>query len=86
MADPRRDIIPLFSPRVLRLFAYGALSVVLALYLHEIGLGGEAIGLLFTLTLIGDAGISFWITAKHADVKWRTRPRAARDQFSEPAR
>jgi len=62
MADPRKDIILLFSTRVLRLFAYGALSVVLALYLHEAGLGEETIGLLFTLTLIGDAGISLWIT------------------------
>ena len=46
----------------MRLFAYGALSVVLALYLHEAGLTGAQIGLLFTLTLAGDAGISLWIT------------------------
>jgi MFS family permease len=45
-----------------RLFAYGALSVILALYLHEVGLSGPEIGLLFTLTLFGDAGISLWIT------------------------
>jgi MFS family permease len=36
--------------------------VVLALYLHEAGLSGAEIGLLFTLTLAGDAGISLWIT------------------------
>jgi MFS family permease len=35
---------------------------VLALYLSVIGLSEEEIGLLFTLTLIGDAGISLWIT------------------------
>lgn len=52
----------LFAARSVRLFAYGALSVVLALYLHEAGLTGGAIGLLFTLTLVGDAGISLWIT------------------------
>ncbi len=62
MAHLRRDIVLLFSARCLRLFAYGALSVVLALYLHETGLTGEQIGLLFTLTLGGDAGISLWIT------------------------
>jgi len=58
----RPDIILLFTARSVRLFAYGALSVVLALYLHEAGLSGPAIGLLFTLTLAGDAGISLWIT------------------------
>ncbi len=58
----RRDVILLFSARSLRLFAYGALSVVLALYLHQVGLSGSGIGMLFTLTLFGDAGISLWIT------------------------
>ena len=62
MAHSRRDVILLFSARSVRLFAYGALSVVLALYLHEAGLTGSQIGLLFTLTLAGDAGISLWIT------------------------
>ena len=62
MAHTRPDVALLFSARIVRLFAYGALSVVLALYLHEIGLTGPEIGLLFTFTLAGDAGISLWIT------------------------
>jgi MFS family permease len=62
MAHSQRDIILLFSARSVRLFAYGALSVVLALYLSEQALTGSQIGLLFTLTLAGDAGISLWIT------------------------
>jgi MFS family permease len=62
MAPTRLDVVLLFSARTVRLFAYGALSVVLALYLHETGLTGAGIGLLFTLTLAGDAGISLWIT------------------------
>ena len=62
MEHSRRDIILLFSARSIRLFAYGALSVVLALYLSELALTGAQIGLLFTLTLFGDAGISLWIT------------------------
>ncbi len=62
MAHSQRDVILLFTARSARLFAYGALSVVLALYLHEAGMAGAAIGLLFTLTLAGDAGISLWIT------------------------
>ncbi len=62
MARTRLDVVLLFSARTVRLFAYGALSVVLALYLHELGLSGAEIGLLFTFTLAGDAGISLWIT------------------------
>ena len=62
MMYPRTDIFLLFSARTLRLFAYGALSVILALYLHETGLNEAQIGLLFTFTLAGDAGISLWIT------------------------
>jgi MFS family permease len=62
MAHTRRDVALLFTARSIRLFAYGALSVVLALYLHEVGLSEGRIGLLFTLTLFGDAGISLWIT------------------------
>jgi MFS family permease len=56
------DIIILFSTRIIRLFCYGFLSVVLALYLAEAGLTEEQIGLLFTLTLAGDALISLWLT------------------------
>ena len=52
----------LFSARILRLFAYGFLSVVLALYLKQIGLSNVSIGLLLTLTLVGDTVISLWIT------------------------
>lgn len=57
-----RDITLLFSTRVIRLFCYGFLSVVLALYLTEAGLTEEQIGLLFTFTLVGDAFISLWLT------------------------
>ncbi|HEX2995903.1 MAG TPA: MFS transporter [Anaerolineales bacterium] len=56
------DIPILFSTRIIRLFCYGFLSVVLALYLSEAGLTESQIGLLFTLTLAGDAVISLWLT------------------------
>jgi MFS family permease len=59
---PRRDIPLLFTTRIVRLFCYGFLSVVLALYLAAAGLSEKQIGLLFTLTLAGDAGISLWLT------------------------
>jgi MFS family permease len=58
----RHDIILLFSTRIIRLFCYGFLSVILALYLSEAGLAEGQIGLLFTLTLLGDAAISLWLT------------------------
>lgn len=56
------DIAILFSTRIIRLFCYGFLSVVLALYLSETGFTEGQIGLLFTLTLVGDAGITLWLT------------------------
>jgi MFS family permease len=58
----RRDTTLLFSTRIIRLFCYGLLSVILALYLAEVGLAEPQIGLLFTLTLAGDAGITLWLT------------------------
>ncbi len=56
------DTLILFSTRIARMFAYGFLSVVLALYLAELGFDPAQIGLLFTLALIGDAVISLWLT------------------------
>jgi len=58
----RRNISLLFSTRAIRLFCYGFLSVVLALYLSEAGLSEKQIGLLFGLTLAGDAVITLWLT------------------------
>lgn len=57
-----RDGRLLFGTRIARLFVYGFLSVVLVLYLVEVGLSETQIGLLLTLTLIGDTLISLWIT------------------------
>jgi MFS family permease len=44
------------------MFAYGFLSVVLVLYLKAQGLSEERIGVLLTMTLLGDVAISLWIT------------------------
>jgi MFS family permease len=62
----------LFSTRIVRMFAYGLLSVILALYLLEVGLSEAEAGGVLTLTLLGDAAISLWITA-HADRIGRRR-------------
>ena len=56
------DVRILFATRITRLFAYGFLSVVLALYLIEAGLSAWQIGMLLALTLAGDAAISLWLT------------------------
>jgi MFS family permease len=52
----------LFGTRVIRMFAYGFLSVELVLYLVQLGLSQGLVGLLLSLTLIGDAAISLWMT------------------------
>ncbi len=72
MKDLPPDGYALFGARIARLFAYGFLSVVLVLYLDALGFGTPQIGLLLTLTLIGDTLISLWITT-HADQAGRKR-------------
>jgi MFS family permease len=57
-----QDGVFLFITRIARMFGYGFLSVVLILYLEQVGLSQVQIGLLLTLTLIGDTIISLWIT------------------------
>jgi len=62
MPQPKNDIPLLFATRIIRLFAYGFLSVALALYLAQVGLSDPEIGLLLTLTLVGDVPVTLWIT------------------------
>jgi len=54
----------LFVTRIARLFAYGFLAVVLVLYLSAAGMSEVSIGMLLTLTLIGDTVISLWLTTR----------------------
>lgn len=58
------DITRLFGTRIMRMFAYGFLSVSLALYLTSIGLSEQMVGVLFSLTLAGDAVISLLLTTR----------------------
>ena len=67
-----RDGRLLFAMRVARMFAYGFLAVVLVLYLDAAGLDPLAVGIVLTLTLIGDTIISLWLTT-HADRFGRRR-------------
>ncbi len=66
------DVARLFLTRITRLFAYGFLSVSLVLYLAALGLTEAQIGVLLTLTLIGDTAMSLWITT-NADRLGRKR-------------
>lgn len=66
------DLRLLFTTRMARMFAYGFLAVILALYLTQLGLSEAQVGLLFGLTLAGDAAISLWLTT-NADRLGRKR-------------
>lgn len=59
-----RDARIIFATRIVRLFSYGFLSIALVLYLSARGITDQAIGLLLSLTLLGDAGISLWLTTQ----------------------
>ncbi len=52
----------LFATRTVRLFAYGFLAIILGLYLSAVGLTNSQIGLVLSLTLVGDALIALPIT------------------------
>ena len=54
------------------MFAYGSVAVILVLYLARLGLDGAAIGLILSLTLLGDTIVSLWLTT-HADRLGRRR-------------
>ncbi|HEX3179587.1 MAG TPA: MFS transporter, partial [Methylomirabilota bacterium] len=54
----------LFATRFVRLFAYGALSVVLVLYLVGLGLTESATGALLSATLLGDTLVSLYLTTR----------------------
>ena len=53
-----RELTLLFAALFIRLFAYGALSVVLVFYLTAVGLTEYQTGLLLSLTLLGDTAVS----------------------------
>jgi len=67
-----RDGWLLFLTRCTRLFAYGALSVVLVFYMTSLGLSTSQTGVLLTLTLVGDTVVSLYLTT-HADRIGRRR-------------
>ncbi len=63
MAAPS-DVVLLFASRAVRMFAYGLASVVLALHLGAAGVDETRVGLLITLTLLGDTAVSLLVTTR----------------------
>jgi MFS family permease len=73
---PRANFIPqvlrtlsgdgrlLFVTRFVRLFAYGSLSIILVFYLIGLGLTNTQVGLVLTLTLVGDVIVSLYLTTR----------------------
>lgn len=52
----------LIFARTARMFAYGANSLILALFFSSLNFSDFRIGLFFSLTLLGDVGLSFTLT------------------------
>jgi len=62
ISHAHRDVRLLFATRIIRMAGYGALAVILGVYLAQLGFSEKQIGLLLTLTLVGDTAISLWLT------------------------
>ena len=62
IAQSSRDTKLLCLQRFIRLFAYGASTLILALFLSSVGTSDARIGLFMTMTLLGDVIISFILT------------------------
>jgi MFS family permease len=58
----------IFVGRVVRSFAFGWLSVILALYLDQRGFGAAAIGAVFTATMVEDAVLTMLLSTMAARV------------------
>ncbi len=59
-----RDIYIILVLRFLRMFAYGGAALVLGIFLYTSGNTGTQIGTFLSMTLLGDAGISYLLTVK----------------------
>lgn len=72
LAPEQGQLRLLFGGKCIRLFSFGFLAVMMFTYLSTLGLSPTRIGLLFTFTLLGDAGISLYLTS-NADVMGRRK-------------
>ncbi len=60
------EIAAVFVAKTVRTFCYGFLGIVLPIYLSELGLGAEGVGLAITLMLLGSAGLT-WAVRRPAE-------------------
>jgi len=58
-----KDVYIIIVARYLRLFAYGTVALILALYFEELDFSDAQIGLFMTLTLLGDVIVSLLLTS-----------------------
>jgi MFS family permease len=63
MKSAGKDVYIIIFARYLRLFAYGAVALILALYFEKLGFSDAQIGLFMTLTLLGDVVVSLLLTS-----------------------
>lgn len=59
-----RDTYLILASRFLRMFAYGGVALVLAVYLWTTGVQWTEIGSFLSIALLGDAAISYFLTLK----------------------
>ncbi|KAH6642366.1 major facilitator superfamily domain-containing protein [Boeremia exigua] len=62
MRHAGRDVYILILTRYLRMYAYGTVALILAVYLRAQGLSDAQIGFFMTLTLLGDVVVSLLLT------------------------
>ena len=56
------DVLLLFLSRFVRLFAFGAVTPILVLYLRHLGFADKLVGAFLSFTLVGDVLLSLVIT------------------------
>ncbi|KAH8716887.1 major facilitator superfamily domain-containing protein [Phaeosphaeriaceae sp. PMI808] len=72
MKNAGKDVYIIILMRYVRLFAYGSVALILAVYFQELGFSDEQIGLFMTLTLLGDVFISLLLTLVADSIGRRT--------------
>jgi len=72
MRSAGKDVYILILARFIRLVAYGAVALILALYFQELGFTDAHIGLFMSLTLLGDVFISLLLTLVADSIGRRT--------------
>jgi MFS family permease len=72
MKSAGKDVYILILARYIRLVAYGAVALILALYFQELGFTDAQIGVFMTLTLLGDVLISLLLTLVADSIGRRT--------------